>query len=197
VDILSPTISYSTLCKSSKYSNSMVLWSITTRCSSELACVDQSCGGTMSALSLYLLWGCQLPLCWFWSATCRRSILPAGTNSRCWSPEFLPHAGELRRCVLLGETRKTLQERQRCGCVPQPRYQTLGTRLCETARGEGRDTGAKNAAFAVVTAVTAHPRERVAVGPTRASEWPWAITGCDPRDARRVLLLSDHLQQPS
>jgi hypothetical protein len=48
--------------------------------------------------------------------------------------------------------------------VAQPRYQTLATRLCEAASGEGRDAGAKNAACA---AVTAHPRERVAVGDHR------------------------------
>jgi hypothetical protein len=82
----------------------------------ELAGVEQSCGGTMSALSLYRLWGCPRSWCCFWSATCRQSILSAGTDLRCWSPEILPHACELRRCIPLGEPRKTLQERQRCGC---------------------------------------------------------------------------------
>jgi hypothetical protein len=128
---------------------------------SELAGVEQSCGGTMSTLSLYRLWGCPRLLCCFWSATCRPSILPAGTDLRCWSPEFLPHVVDLRSCIRLGETRKTIQESQRCGCVPQQLYQTLATGLREAARSEGRDAGAKNAAC---TIVTAHPRERVAVG---------------------------------
>jgi hypothetical protein len=33
--------------------------------------------------------------------------------------------------------------------------------------------------------------------PTRASEWPWAITGGEPSAARRVLRSSEFLQQPS
>jgi hypothetical protein len=33
--------------------------------------------------------------------------------------------------------------------------------------------------------------------PTRASEWPWVITGGEPSAARRVLRSSERLQQPS
>jgi hypothetical protein len=57
--------------------------------------------------------------------------------------------------------------------VAQQLYQTLANRLCEVACGEGRDTGAKNAACA---AVTAHLRERVAVGDHRRRvviRWPF------------------------